>query len=166
MSNELEKDKEYLEPIPVHAVMAKLFAHLSKEVVERFGDEGREAIREGVRKFGEERGKGIAKRAELAGQTNEIENYLSNYDMGKSDHFECKSIYKENELELTYTKCLIGEQFLKDGMEEYGMIYCKNIDPALARGFNPDVEVKHNKFLIKDGICQFCFKMKDSIADK
>lgn len=65
MSKEKDQRKqdESLEPVSPYTIMAKLFAHVSKAVVDRFGEEGKEAVREGVRAFGEERGRDIARRA-------------------------------------------------------------------------------------------------------
>jgi hypothetical protein len=162
MSNE----KERLEPVSMYVIMAKLFAHVSKEVVDRFGEEGKETVMEGVRKFGEERGQDIARRAAAVGETNEIENYLTNYDMGRSELFEYENTYRENEIEQNFTKCIFAEQWEKDGMQEYGKLYCDMIDPAIARGFNPNLEVVHDKHFFEDGGCHFCFKMKKDNESK
>ncbi|GIQ62002.1 hypothetical protein PACILC2_05700 [Paenibacillus cisolokensis] len=153
---------ESLEPVDPYTIMAKLFAHLSKSVVDRFGEAGKEAIREGVRAFGEERGRDIARRAAAAGQPNDIRSYLPNYDMGRSDLFEYVTEYHPQEIEQSFTRCAFGDQWKKDGMEEYGILYCQMIDPAIARGYNADFEVEHDKYLLKDGYCHFRFKMKGS----
>jgi hypothetical protein len=153
---------ESLDPVDPYTIMAKLFAHLSKAVVDRFGEAGKEAIREGVRAFGEERGRDIARRAAAAGQPNDIRSYLPNYDMGRSDLFEYVTEYHPLEIEQSFTRCAFGDQWKKDGMEEYGILYCQMIDPAIARGYNADFEVEHDKYLLKDGYCHFRFKMKGS----
>ena len=153
---------ESLEPVSPYTIMAKLFAHLAKAVVDRFGEEGKDAIREGVRAFGEERGRDIARRAAANGQPNDILSYLPNYDMGRSDLFEYESEYKPNEIEQTFTKCPFGDQWVADGMQEYGVLYCEMIDPSIARGYNKDFEVIHDKYLVKDGHCHFRFQMKTS----
>lgn len=153
---------ESLEPVSPYTIMAKLFAHLSKAVVDRFGEEGKDAIREGVRTFGEERGRDIARRAAAAGQPNDIHSYLPNYDMGRSDLFEYETEYHPVEIEQNFTRCAFGDQWKKDGMEEYGILYCQMIDPAIAKGYNPNFEVVHDKYLLKDGHCHFRFQMKSS----
>lgn len=160
-AQKLEHD-ESLEPVSPYTIMAKLFAHLSKAVVDRFGEEGKDAIREGVRTFGEERGRDIARRAAAAGQSNDIENYLPNYDMGRSDLFTYTTEYHPMEIEQNFTRCAFGDQWKKDGMEEYGILYCQMIDPAIAKGYNPNFEVVHDKYLLKDGNCHFRFQMKNA----
>ncbi|WP_019121840.1 L-2-amino-thiazoline-4-carboxylic acid hydrolase [Brevibacillus massiliensis] len=157
-----QEEKERLEPVSMYSIMAKLFACVAKEVVDRFGEAGKEAVMEGVRVFGEERGREIAKRAAMVGEPNGIENYLPNYDMGRSTLFEYTTEMHPNVIEQNFTKCAFADQWRKDGMEEYGILYCKMIDPAIARGFNPNFEVVHDKYLLKnDGACHFLFQMKD-----
>lgn len=161
MSNEVREEKERMEPASMYGIMAKLFAHVAKAVVDRFGEEGREAVMEGVRTFGEERGRDIARRAAAVGESNDMESYLPNYDMGRSDLFEYDTTYHPKEIEQTFTKCAFAEQWKKDGMEEYGILYCHMIDPAIAKGFNPNFEVIHDQYILREGICHFRFQMKD-----
>lgn len=160
MSNEIKNEKKRLEPVSMYNIAAKLFANVAKAVIDKYGEEAREVIKEGVRALGEERGKDIARRAEVLGETNEIENYLTNYDMERSELFEYETINKDEEIEQNFTKCVFADQWQKDGMEEYGALYCEMIDPAIAKGFNPNLEVVHDKHFFKDGVCHFCFYMK------
>ncbi len=162
--NRTVREDESLDPVSPYTIMAKLFAHLAKAVVDRFGEEGKEAILEGVRAFGEERGRDIARRAAARGLPNDIGNYLPNYDMGRSDLFEYETIYHPKEIEQTFTRCAFGDQWKKDGMEEYGILYCQAIDPAIARGYNPNFEVEHDRYLLKEGVCHFRFRMKDGAS--
>ncbi|MFD1040012.1 L-2-amino-thiazoline-4-carboxylic acid hydrolase [Virgibacillus byunsanensis] len=145
----------------IYGLMAKMFAQVTKAVVDSFGEEGQNAIKEGVRTFGEERGTGIAERAKHFNKPNTIDNYLSNYDMGRSDLFEFETIFKENVIEQTFTQCPFGQQWADDGMHEYGILYCQMIDPAVAKGFNPDFEVEHDQYVLKEGVCHFNFKLED-----
>ncbi|MDQ0256808.1 hypothetical protein J2S74_004230 [Evansella vedderi] len=149
------------EGLTIYSLMAKLFAQVTKAVVDVYGEKGKDAIREGVRTFGEERGNGIAHRAAHMGEKNTIDNYLSNYDMGRSELFEFENIFKENVIEQTFTKCPFGEQWAKDGMHEYGILYCEMIDPAVAKGFNPKFEVEHEEYVLKEGRCTFKFKLDE-----
>ncbi|MEH6943614.1 L-2-amino-thiazoline-4-carboxylic acid hydrolase [Bacillus sp. JJ722] len=148
--------------LTIYALMAKLFGQLSKAVVDQFGDEGKDAVREGVRTFGEERGRGIAQRARANGEKNTINNYLSNYDMGRSDLFTYTSDFKPEEIEQNFTACPFGQQWADDNMHEYGILYCEMIDPAVARGYNNKFEVEHDKYVLKEGNCHFRFKLKES----
>ncbi|MFC7391691.1 L-2-amino-thiazoline-4-carboxylic acid hydrolase [Scopulibacillus cellulosilyticus] len=145
----------------IYGLMAKLFAQIAKTVVDEKGEEGKDAIKEGVRTFGEERGKGIAQRAEHLGKPNTIDNYLSNYDMGRSDLFKYDNIFKPYTIEQTFTQCPFGGQWADDNMHEYGILYCQMIDPAVAKGYNPKFEVEHDQYILKEGVCHFNFNLKD-----
>jgi hypothetical protein len=148
------------------ALFAKLFAQVTKVVVDSYGAEGKEVIQEGVRIFGENRGNGIAQRARVNGAENTIDQYLSNYDMGRSELFEYDSIFDPENIEQTFTKCPFGQQWADDNMHEYGILYCQMIDPAIAKGYNPDFEVEHDKYVLEEGVCHFNFKLKEKKADQ
>lgn len=144
------------------AMMAKIFAHITKAVVDQFGEKGQDAVRLGVGSFGEERGRDIARRAAAVGEPNTMDHYLSNYDMGRSELFEYETIFHPTEIEQTFTKCAFAEQWKKDGMGEYGILYCEMIDPSIAKGFNPNFEVIHDQYVLKEGTCHFRFQMKEN----
>ncbi|GAA0492239.1 hypothetical protein GCM10008986_18130 [Salinibacillus aidingensis] len=158
-------DRNYDENLTIYALMAKLFAQIAKAVVAQFGEKGKDAIREGVRTFGEERGRGIAQRARANGENNARENYLTNYDMPRSELFTFSTEYKEGEIEQNFTVCPFGQQWADDSMHEYGILYCQMIDPAVAKGFNPNFEVEHDQYILREGNCHFRFKLKDEDHD-
>ena len=159
--SEVQK-QENRNPHTMFAIMAKLFAYIAKAVVGRYGKEkGERAMMDSVGAFGEERGQDIARRAAAVGKPNTMDNYLSNYDMGRSDLFEYETLFHPTEIEQTFTKCAFAEQWKKDGVEEYGILYCHMIDPSIAKGFNPRFQVVHDQYVLKDGVCHFRFQMKD-----
>lgn len=150
------------QPISIYGLMAKIFAHITKAVVDSYGKQGEEVIMNGVWTFGEERGRNIAKRAFLMGKPNTLENYLSHYDMGRSDLFEYETVHRSGEIEQTFTQCAFGDQWKKDGMGEYGILYCHMIDPSIAKGYNPDFKVVHDEYVLKEGCCHFLFQMEEN----
>lgn len=162
MSNKIESNKiaDDLQPVSMYQMFAKMFALVAKEVVDEFGESGKEAVKRGVWNFGVARGKDIARRAEIRGQKNDSDNYLVSYDMDRSDEFASTDTYGDGQVEQLFTKCVFAEQFKKEGMEEYGMLYCEMIDPAIAYGYNPDLQCIHDKHFFTHGVCSFCFKMR------
>lgn len=155
-----KSDKELeLEPVNMYVLFAKMFAHITKEVEEACGETGVEAVREGIRQFGMERGRDIARRAKLMGHETDAEHYLSCYDMGRSQLFESENIIGKTTVEQNFSKCIFAEQFAQDGMEKYGIHYCEMIDPAIAEGYNPNFKCAHDKHFFKDGHCHFMFTM-------
>lgn len=156
------KDSESKEPVSWSTLFCRLFAHIAKEVTDKFGEEGAEAIKAGVWEFGVERGKDIAERAKASGSEVNAYSYLPNYDMGRADDFTADTTYGDNQVEQLFTQCGFADQWIADGTEEYGKLYCDMIDPAIASGFSEDLECIHNKRVYEDGVCSFCFKMKKS----
>ncbi|CAM3930561.1 L-2-amino-thiazoline-4-carboxylic acid hydrolase [Alkalicoccus chagannorensis] len=102
--------------VTMYAQMARLFAAAAKAVVDVHGDAGRDAVREGVRTFGESRGAGIAARAAEKGLPNTMEHYLDNYDMERSALFEVETTYhqQDREIEQLFTVCPFGQQWADD----------------------------------------------------
>ncbi|PKR76870.1 hypothetical protein CEY16_13745 [Halalkalibacillus sediminis] len=154
-------ESKYEKDITIYALMAKLFAQVTKAVVDYFGEESNDVIREGVRTFGEERGKGIAQRARTNDLPNTIENYLSNYDMPRSELFTFDTEFHPSEIEQNFTVCPFGQQWADDNMHEYGILYCQMIDPSVAKGYNPDFEVEHDQYVLREGNCHFRFKLDE-----
>lgn len=154
------EDSESKDPVSWATLFCRLFSSLSKEVIDRFGEEGEEAIRAGVWNFGIERGKDIKRRAEANGDEINAYTYLPNYDMGRSDDFTADSIYGDNQVEQLFTQCGFADQWIADGTEQYGKIYCDMIDPAISTGFSENLECIHTKRIYEDGVCEFCFKMR------
>lgn len=157
-----EKDRDLeLEPVNMYVLFARMFACITKEVEDAFGEEGVKAVREGVRVFGEERGRDIARRARLMGHEADARNYLSCYDMARSDYFVSENTIQDSTVEQHFSECVFADAFMKDGTERYGIHYCEMIDPAIAKGYNENFECLHDKHFFKDGCCHFLFQMKE-----
>ena len=153
-------ENESADPVSWATLFCRLFAHISKEVCDKFGEEGEQAIKDGVWAFGIERGKNIAERAKANGCDINVESYLSNYDMGRADDFTAQNTYGENQVEQLFTECGFARQWIEDGMEKYGKLYCDMIDPAIAKGYCENLECIHDSRVYEDGVCSFCFRMK------
>ncbi|MGL5436447.1 MAG: L-2-amino-thiazoline-4-carboxylic acid hydrolase [Lachnospiraceae bacterium] len=154
------KDNESKEPVSWSTLFCRLFANIAKEVVDKFGEEGEKAIKDGVWAFGVERGRNIAERARANGCEIDTYSYLSNYDMGRGDDFTADNTYGDNQVEQLFSQCGFADQWLEDGTERYGKLYCDVIDPAIAKGYSENLECIHDKRIYEDGVCSFCFRMK------
>ena len=91
-----------LEPVNMYVLFARLFADIAREVEKACGEEGIQAVREGVRIFGEKRGQDIARRAKLMGHQCDAEHYLSCYDMGRSDFFSSDDDIQKDTVEQVF----------------------------------------------------------------
>lgn len=160
------KGDENREPVSWATLFCRLFAHVAREVTDRFGEEGEQAIKEGVRAFGVERGRNIAERAKAKGEEIGVRSYLPNYDMNRGDDFTAQNTYADGEVRQLFTQCGFAEQWARDGMEKYGKLYCDVIDPAIAEGFCEDMECIRDRHIYEDGVCSFCFRIKKKSASE
>jgi len=155
-----EKAQEYIaEPM---AMMGQLFGIVAREVIERFGDEGRETIVTAVNKYGEEQGSSIAARAASEGRDNTFGNLLifSNLD---DSHHKSRAHFEEGAVRLEVSYCPFAEAVQEWGLGEYGKYFCQNIDAATVRGYNPlkyEAVCEHN---LTEGAdtCMIVYKSKE-----
>ena len=141
MEKEYQQTELELEETNMYILFARMFACIAREVGEKFGDEGIRAVREGVRQFGEARGRNIADRASAMGHEADL--------------------VTESEIEQDFDRCVFAETWMNDHTEEYGIHYCELIDPSIARGYNKQMECCHDEHFFDKGRCHFIFRMKD-----
>lgn len=149
------------EPVSMFVLFAKMFSITAKNLEKEFGEKGLKVLEDSVKEFGIERGKDIAARAKADGVENTLEQYLDHYDMGRSEEFGYQTTYGKNEIHQDFTRCVFAKIWMDANEEKYGRIYCENIDPAIAAGYNQNMECIHDAIMYKDGHCTFCFCMKN-----
>ena len=103
-----------LEEVDMYVLFARMFAHIARKVEQACGEKGIEAVRAGVRSFGEERGRHIAARAAAQGHAADARHYLSCYDMGRSGYFHSRDAVSENQVEQDFDKCVFAETWMRD----------------------------------------------------
>jgi hypothetical protein len=119
------------------AMQAKMFATLAKEVVERFGEEGRDAIIAAVKEFGEERGRRMAERAASEGRENSFASFLLLSDLDTGYHQMVPEVV-EGGLRISISYCPFAAACEEWGLSAYGKYFCQEIDAAIMRGYNPE----------------------------
>lgn len=152
--------EEIKKPVSMFVLFAKMFSITAKNLEKEFGEKGLKVLEDSVKEFGMERGKDIAARAKADGADNTLEQYLDHYDMGRSEEFGYQTTYEPNEIHQDFTRCIFAKTWMDAGEEKYGRIYCENIDPAIAAGYNQNMECIHDHIMYADGHCTFCFRMK------
>ena len=122
----------------VHAyIAAKFYVHL----VETFGERGRQAFIHGTQYYAMQRGRRMAQRAIRDDQplTQATYNYYGEWvnteeikELGCSNKSE---ILVDGSMKIT--QCPWYTQFKEMGLIEAGTEYCRHLDSAISRGFNP-----------------------------
>ena len=140
---------------------ALFFACVAKSVIKETGEEKGEAlIRKAVREYGEQRGKRMALRAEKFGYGLTMDNYFAfgEWEVTKSD-MDFKLTEKNPHARLIVYKCPWYETWEQKNLLDYGQYFCKEIDAALVRGFNPSLVLEVNSTQTNDKKpCDFLFK--------
>ncbi len=141
-------------------LFARFFSILAKNLEKEFGEKGLAVLKQSVIDWGIARGKDMANRAAKNGNKNDLEAYLPSYDMERSELFGYDTQYGKDAITQDFTRCVFAETWMKAGEDKYGRIYCENIDPAIVKGYNDQMECIHDHIMYKDGHCTFCFRMK------
>ncbi len=149
-----------------HAV---LFALLARQVASLFGEEaGQAAIRQAVRRYGEQRGRRMALRAMRDRQPLTLSTYLL-YGEWRSATGEGRSSRETNGQNLIsrVQVCPWNNAWLESGLQPFGRLYCLEVDAALARGFDPDARLDVNRTLSNDDeACEFVFHQAALLGER
>jgi hypothetical protein len=142
-----------------HAV---LFALIARHTIEQFGaNEGEAVIRKAIRRYGNQRGKRMAMRAQANSQDLTMPGYLS-YGEWQPSAYDIMSSTKEDielDMRMKVVKCPWNDAWVKYGLIQYGRIYCQEIDDALIKGFNPALTLETISTLSNDGQpCVFIYR--------
>ena len=148
---------------PTHHAL--LFAWMSREVVQRAGEEqGESVMRQAISRYAEQRGQRMALRAQANGHALTMNHYLVYGEWRPADPNASASETVEHEPQLKkhVLKCPWHTAWQDNDLMPYGRFYCLEVDEALARGFNPDLTVEVNCTKPNDAdYCEFVFHDAD-----
>jgi hypothetical protein len=132
---------------------ALLYYHLTKAMVEKYGEGAREAIKAGIRAFGIERGSNIAGQVKEAGLDLTIEHLDKFYDMPIAQGWSPNASYVEGKKYSRTEACAFAEVWKEKGWTEIGRLYC-DVDPAIREGYNPNISYTPKENLLEgDSFC-------------
>ncbi len=124
-----------------HAV---LFALIAQQMLQLAGPtEGERVIRQGVRRYGEQRGRRMALRAQAAGDPLDVQSYFK-YGEWQAGPGEMEQAVLETspQTRQVVARCLWNQTWRENHLLPYGRLYCLEIDAALMRGFNPALSLE------------------------
>jgi len=129
----------------------------AREMVDSFGDRGREALRRAIRSYGRARGARLRERHEGQGIPISLRSLFTHYDLpAHPDTEKTRTVFSENELvSFTYV-CPYQRVWRALGGEDLGLIYCEEFHHAMWRAYRPDLKVELPEILTKgDPHCRF-----------
>ena len=133
---------------------------------ERHGEAGRRAFLQAARTYGEQRGKRMAMRAIADGRPLGLLEYFAYGEYGSTDVFFDVDMWGEpGVVHEKVTRCPWADVFARRGLKDCGDDYCREIDRAIVRGFNPELELETASTQHYGGCCRFYFRQPGIPAD-
>jgi hypothetical protein len=143
------------------AMFAQLLCTITENVVNKFGEQGREIIAESIKKYGLERGRRIAELVKSLGKDLTIKNFFIYGDLDSRSILKYKPKIVDDNLELIIRDCVFCNGCREWGKEEYGKIYCEYVDQAILEGYNPDLILElPARMMLGDKKCHFRYIVK------
>ena len=126
-----------------HALMV---AWISRAVVDAVGeDEGERIIRRAVVRYGNQRGRRMAMRAEANGHPRTMANYFAYPELRlKRRDFKMEILERSPHARGRTSTCPWTVAWEKNDLMGYGRYFCLEIDRAVVQGFNDDLVLKVN----------------------
>lgn len=124
-----------------HALM---MAWISKAVVDAVGaEEGERIIRRGVVRYGNQRGRRMAMRAEANGHPRTMAAYFAYAEvrLRRSD-FKMEILERSPDARIRTSVCPWAIAWERNDLTAYGRYFCMEIDRAVVQGFNDDLDLE------------------------
>lgn len=162
MQEKQQVGNEHITPLAGH--LGQLFAVTAKSIMDRLGlEEGEALIKEIVERFAEKRGRHIAEKVKKLGKPLTLKNFIVYGDLDSAAVVSgaIPSIEK-GDLILEIADCNICRGAEDWGLKKYAYYYCKYIDVAILKGYNPKLKLEVSKRLTAgDGSCVFRYTVKE-----
>ena len=138
------------------AMFSQLLCTIAEEVINKFGEGGREILADSIRKYGLERGKRTAELVKSLGKDLNLKNFFIYGDLDSRSILKYKPNIVDGNVEIIIRDCVFCNGCKDWGKEEYGKIYCEYIDHAVLEGYNPDLILElPARMMLGDKKCHF-----------
>ncbi len=132
----------------------------------KWGERGKAAFIQAAQTYGEQRGKRMAMRAIADGQPLDFVSYFAYGEYGSTEEFfDVKMWGEPGVVNEQVTRCPWAQQFARRGMKECGAVYCKEIDRAIVRGFQPELLLETTSTQHYGDCCRFYFRDEGMRSD-
>lgn len=139
---------------------ALLHGWIARAIIDRVGEQsGQAVVRRAVRRYGEERGRRMAQRATANKHALSMPNYVvyAEYRLSPGA-IPLKIVERVPHARIRAPRCPWYATWKENGLLSEGRLYCLEVDQALVRGFNPELELEV-KATLPDGAaeCEFVY---------
>lgn len=130
------------------------------------GEAGKRAFIQAAQTYGEQRGKRMAMRAIADGRPLGLLEYFAYGEYPSTDEFFQVDMWGEpGVVHEKVTRCPWADIFAQRGLKDCGDLYCREIDRAIVRGFNPELELETASTQHYGSCCRFYFRQPGIPAD-
>ncbi len=128
------------------------------QLVDKYGENGKKAFIQAAQTYGEERGKRMAMRAIRDGRELDFNTYFTYGEYAATpEFFDVNMWCEKGVVNEQVTRCPWADVFARRGKKDCGAVYCKEIDKAVARGFNPELKMNTASTQHYESCCRFFF---------
>ena len=150
-----------------HAFISASFYKKLKD----YGEKGLAVFTLATQRYAEQRGSRMAQKAIVLGMPLNFETYFALGEWNYTESF-LKSVSGESSRVISYSPdyclnvfvCPWNEQYKAMGLLDGGALYCKHLDVAISRGFNPYLDFRVTQTLHESDKC--VFELKDAYIEK
>lgn len=142
-------------------LMANLYYHLTKAVIEDFGEDAKTSFTRAILEFGRERGRKIAEQVKAQGLPLTLENLDRFYDIPIDEGWDPHRKYANHQRHSITDSCTFANVWLEKNWADVGHIYCL-ADTGIREGYSENVEFKPVKNILQgDDYCESLTVYKD-----
>lgn len=138
-----------------HAYLIGLFY---KNMKEAHGQRGVDVFVKCTQKMAEQRGARMALRVLRDGYPLNFKAYMAYGEWDSSFPRRSEVVEQYPDKETKSYLCAWHDTFAEMGLLECGMVYCKEIDRSIVRGYNPDLVFELKSYLHDSPCCDMLFK--------
>ena len=130
---------------------ALMYITFAKELVDSFGEEGKEALERAVRAYGRARGLRLRERHIEQGLPITLRSLIEHYDLPAHPVTEKKRTEFTDDRLVSYTYvCPYELVWRSKDANDLGRIYCENFHHAMWQAYRPDIDVQIPEILTTD----------------
>jgi len=141
---------------------ALLYCVMAREMVDSFGEEGREALIRAIKRYGEVRGERLRRRHQEMGLPLNLRSLFEHYDLpSHPDTRKTRKVFTDDYLESYVYLCTHERIWRERGCNDVGLLYCQYFHHAFWQTYRPDLDVQIPEILTKDDPhCLFLVRQK------
>lgn len=164
MPNDIDMEETIAAMKRLLKTSARMYMHLTKATIERFGKEGEMTVRYGLRAYGVWRGTEMREAHHALGLDINMKNLIGCWDNASTyiakDQLASGGDFKDYDTRFDVSYCAAAEAWKEDEFHQWGHVYCDEFHQACASAYHPDGNVVIPQNMMKgDDHCHFRWVM-------